>query len=459
MANEQQPKAGLLKKDTVIKETALKETLAKVVSATKRLDPKAEVLVRLEALRRANVRFSANEVSTSGEGEESRLSITIQLGQRAATITSNQTDDASVARTVERGLRLAQLAPVDPELMPVLGTQPIKRVELAFDPRVDALDAKARAGIVAAALEPGRAQGLITAGFLSMTSGFVGRATSAGLMHLHPATSLELSLTARTPSATGSGRAQFSSRRLEGLNAESIAKEACATAKASENPRRLEPGRYTVILEGAATATLVESLMSAMNQRSADEGRSFFSKPPNQSKVGERLFSEHVTLRSNPKEPKTPMLPFDTEGRALDAQNWITNGRLEALGTTRYWAKRTNKPVIGGHSGYELTAGTVPRARLLENVTRGVLISRFWYTNWVEPQNLLLTGLTRDGTFLIENGRIVAPVNNFRFNQSVAEAFLKCDALSSELSAVDVDAVAPAMRTHDFLLASSSEAI
>jgi predicted Zn-dependent protease len=154
------------------------------------------------------------------------------------------------------------------------------------------------------------------------------------------------------------------------------------------------------------------------------------------------------------------MLPFDGEGRALGAQAWITKGVVSALATSRYWASKTGKSPIGGHGGFEVAPGSSERSALVAGVRRGVLISRFWYTNWVEAQNLLMTGLTRDGTFLIENGEIVGPVNNFRFNQSVAEAFAKCDALSNTLEAAhDAETVTPAMRTHEFLLASVSEAV
>ncbi|MDP3234758.1 MAG: TldD/PmbA family protein [Myxococcales bacterium] len=443
-----------------LSEKQLGLAMQKVLSAAKKLEPKAEVFVGLESSKRAHVRFARNEVTTAGEVDEAALTLSVQLGNKAATSSSNQTDDASIAAMVERTVRLAKLAPEDPELMPVLGPQKVVRNELAFDPKVDALDAKGRAGLVKDALAPGRELALSAAGFLFQWSGLVGKASSAGLVQVHPATGLQLTVTARTPSGTGSGRGQFYGRRLQGLDARAVAKNACDTAKRSENPRKLEPGRYTVVLEPAATANFAESLLSSMDQRAADEGRSFFSKAPGSSRVGEQLFSPLVTLRSDPRNTRTPMLPFDGEGRALQAQPWITAGRIDALGASRFWAAKTKREPIGGHGGFELAAGTTPRAKLLEGITRGVLISRVWYTNWVDGQTLLLTGLTRDGTFLIENGQIVAPVNNFRFNQSVADAFTKCDALSVELDAAnDAETVTPAMRTHEFLLASVSEAI
>ncbi len=442
-----------------LSEKQLGLAMQKVLAAAKKLEPKAEVFVGLESSRRAHVRFARNEVTTTGEIDEAGLTIAVQLGKKAATSSSNQTDDASIAAMVERTVRLARLAQEDPELMPVLGPQTVARNDVVFDAKVDALDARGRAGLIRDALTPGRELALSTAGFLFQWSGLVGKATSAGLVQVHPATGLQLTVTARTPSGTGSGRGQYSGRRLQGLEARGVAKSACDAAKRSENPRKLEPGRYTVVLESAATANFTESLLSSMDQRAADEGRSFFSKAGS-SRVGEQLFSPLVTLRSDPRNPRTPMLPFDGEGRTLQAQPWITAGKLDALATSRFWAAKTKRQPLGGHGGFELAAGTTPRARLLEGVKRGVLISRVWYTNWVDGQTLLLTGLTRDGTYLIEDGQVVAPVNNFRFNQSVADAFTKCDALSFELEAAnDAETVTPAMRTHEFLLASVSEAI
>ena len=442
-----------------LSEKQLGQAMQKVLAAAKKLEPKAEVFVGLESSKRAHVRFARNEVTTTGEIDEAGLTISVQLGKKAATSSSNQTDDASIAAMVERTVRLAKLAPDDPELMPVLGPQPVTRNDVVFDAKVDALDAKGRAGLVKDALMPGRELALLTAGFLFQWSGLVGKASSSGLVQVHPATGLQFTVTARTPSGTGSGRGQFYGRRLQGLDARGVAKNACDTAKRSENPRKLEPGRYTVVLEPAATANFAESLLSAMDQRAADEGRSFFSKEGS-SRVGEQLFSPLVTLRSDPRNARTPMLPFDGEGRALQAQPWITAGKIDALAASRFWAAKAKRQPIGGHGGFELAAGTTPRAKLLEGIKRGVLISRVWYTNWVDAQTLLLTGLTRDGTFLIEDGQVVAPVNNFRFNQSVADAFAKCDALSTELEAAnDAETVTPAMRTHEFLLASVSEAI
>lgn len=431
----------------------------KVLSLARRAAPTAEVFVGLESARRAHVRFARNEVTTAGEVDEAQVSLSLRLGKQAATCTSNQSDDGALAALVDRTLRLARLSPEDPELMPVLGPQRLEKNPLAFDAKVDALDARGRAAIIKAALAPGRARALATAGFLFQWSGLVAKVSSAGLKVVQPATGLQFTMTARTPSGKGSGRGQFYGRRLLGFDAGAVATQACDGAVASEDPKPLAPGRYTVVLAPAATATLAESLLSAMDQRSADEGRSFFSKPGGESRVGEALFSPLLTLTSDPGNPRTPMLPFDGEGRPLEVQRWVSGGRLEALATSRFWAAKTKRAPRGGHGGFELAPGTTPRATLLEGVRKGVLITRFWYTNWVDAQTLLLTGLTRDGTFLIEDGAVVGPVNNFRFNESVAAAFSRCDALSSELEASDAETVTPAMRTHEFLLASVSDAV
>lgn len=432
----------------------LKEAMQQVLSFARALEPKAQVFVALDSANQAHVRFSRNEVTTSGEVDQGNLAVTVMLGQRAATSTSNQTDAASMKALVERTVRLARLAPEDPELMPVLGAEKVTTNEAAFDSAIERLDAKGRAAIIREALGPGRERQLATAGFFASWSGLIGKASSAGLLHVHPATATQFSVTARTASGTGSGRGQFHGRRLTGLEPRAVAERACATAKASEGPRRLDPGRYTVVLEPAASASLAQALLDSMDRRAADEGRSFFA-----GKSGP-LFSELVSLSSDPRNPRTPMLPFDGEGRALSAQAWVTKGAVSGLATSRYWAKKSGTQPVGGHGGFELAGGSVDRAALIAGVKRGVLISRFWYTNWVEAQNLLLTGLTRDGTFLIENGEIAGPVNNFRFNQSVAEAFAKCDALSKDVEAAhDAETVTPALRTHEFLLASVSEAV
>jgi len=214
-----------------------------------------------------------------------------------------------------------------------------------------------------------------------------------------------------------------------------------------------------VVLEPAAVAELTGFLLWALNARSADEGRSFFAKPGGGNRIGETIFGPSVTLRSDPTDVALEAMPFDGEGLPSPAVSWIDKGKLTGLVYSRYWAHKQGKVATGRPQGWQLLGGTTPRADLLKGVKRGVLITRFWYTRWVDPQSVLITGLTRDGVFLIENGEIVAPVNNFRFNESPVTMLKNVEAMSAAEVSPDGGMRAPALRTSEFNLASISEAV
>jgi predicted Zn-dependent protease len=308
-------------------------------------------------------------------------------------------------------------------------------------------------------MKAGQAQALDVAGFFEHGGASVALATSAGLFAHHRASSASFSCTARTGDGTGSGWAGAASNRSAEVDATRAGAIAVDKAVRSAKPRRLEPGRYTVILEPAAVSELLGFLTSALDARSADEGRSFFSRPGGGNKVGETLFGPEVTLKSDPTVAALGARPFDGEGLPAPAVSWIDKGKLTGLVYSRFWAAKQGKAPTGRPQGWQLVGGTTPRADLLKGVKRGVLVTRFWYTRWVDPQSVLITGLTRDGVFLIENGEIVAPVNNFRFNESPVTMLKNVEAMSPAEVAPDASARVPALRTAGFNLASISEAV
>jgi predicted Zn-dependent protease len=230
-------------------------------------------------------------------------------------------------------------------------------------------------------------------------------------------------------------------------------------AARSRAPRRLDPGRYTVVLEPAAVAELLRFLLFAFDARRADEGRSFFSKAGGGTKLGDKIFPDWITLRSDPADPKNPSAPFDNEGVPLKAVSWIDKGTVAALRYSRFWADKQKKTPNGMAQNQHLLGGSATPAELVKGVKRGILVTRFFYIRLVDPQSVLATGLTRDGVFLIENGEIVGPVNNFRFNESPVMMLKNSDALSIETARTEGGHRVPAIRTHEFNLASISEAI
>ena len=434
----------------------------------------ADALVTLRSAREGNTRFAVNEISTSGDVERLSIALTVQLGQRSATAVTNQQDDRSIDELVGRTLRMARLAPENPEDLPPLGSQSYTPAKNAADPATAKLTPDVRAKAVGAALAAGDAAKVKMAGFVNHASHGVAIGTSAGLAAFHAWTSCGMSCTARTPDGTGSGWAGAGSNRMADLDAGALAKIAADKASASARPHKLEPGRYTAILEPAAVASLLAFLTNSLDARRADEGRSFFSK----RKPGDKLFPDAITLRSDPTDAALGSLPFDAEGFPLKPTRWIDKGVLTGLPYSRYWARKQGKQPTGrvnfgggpggggggggGGVGWTLDGGTATRDELIKGVQRGVLITRFFYLRALDPQSLLATGLTRDGVFLIEDGAITHPVNNFRFNESPVQMLARCDGLGASGIPSGVEGGAmrvPILRTHEFNLASTSEAV
>ena len=419
--------------------------------------PGGTAAVSLTAQRGGNTRFAVNEITSSSELESLRLAVTVQFGNRSATAVTNQLDDRSIDDVVGRAKRMAKLAPEDPEAMPPLGRQTYKPVPRAGDATTANLAPAARAKAIGAALAAG-STGVAIAGFYEHAAHMRAIGNSAGLWAHHAWTEASFSCTARTVDGTGSGWAGAASNRVAELDAGAVAKLAVIKATTSAKPGRLDPGRYTVILEPAAVADLLAELTGSFGARGADEGRSFFSKPGG-TRVGEKLFPEFVTLRTDPTDAALAAQPFDGEGLAQVPRKWIDKGVVQGLSYGRYWAKKQGKPPTGRPSGWILDGGKATRDELIKGVKRGVLITRFWYIRELDPQTLLQTGLTRDGTFLIENGAITRPVTNFRFNESPVQMLARCDGMTATAVAPGGGRRVPTIRTNEFNLASISEAV
>jgi predicted Zn-dependent protease len=231
-------------------------------------------------------------------------------------------------------------------------------------------------------------------------------------------TSVSLSCTCRTPDGTGSGRTGFVAHALRGLDARGMAARAADIALRSQNPQAIEPGRHTVVLAPEAVAELLEFMVESMGARRAAEGRSWFSGKDGATRIGERLFDERITMWSDPADRNDPASPIAEDGRPQAKVTWIDKGVLKALTTTRFWAQKSGLPSLPRPSSIHLAGGQGDLDALVAGVERGVLVTRFWYNRMVEPRTILATGLTRDGTFLIENGKPTKPVKNMRYNES-----------------------------------------
>jgi predicted Zn-dependent protease len=434
-----------------------------------------ETRVNIRAGWDGNTRFAGNEITTGGGTTDTSLTITSTVGKRRASVTTNVLDDAALRRAVDTAQRLARLAPEDPEHMPELGAQQYAGVA-AYAPKTADLTPEARALAVRHVLDG--VQGAVkaqtayaagdpfVAGFLEASAGAQAVATSRGLFAYHPSTSVNLSTTVRTPDGTGSGYFSRGARDWGQLDAAEVGRRAADKAIRSREPQALEPGLYTVVLEPQAVADLLPMLMGSFNARSADEGRSPFSKAGGGTKVGERIADERVTLFSDPADPDLLAAPFDGEGLPLKRRTYIENGALKQLSYSRFWAQKQGvEPTGGGFGGFgggggglKMAGGTQSLDELVAGTERGILVTRFWYIRFLDQRTVMLTGLTRDGTFLIEKGKITKPLKNFRFNDSPLLMLSRIDAIG-RAERVEAGTVMPSLRVKDFNFASLSDAV
>ena len=419
-----------------------------------------------------NTRFAGGEITTSGGITDTTLNVISTIGKRRATVSSNVFDDAALQRTVDLSERLAKLAPEDPEIMPELGPQNYSSVSSYIDSTAD-LGPETRAAaakrVIQRAGEVGKSAGdVFVAGFLEANAGARAIATSKGLFAYHRSTDANLSTTVRTPDGTGSGWASGGARDWAKLDPSALGTTAAQKAIASRNPVAIEPGMYTVVLEPQAVADLVPLLGGAFNARSADEGRGTFSKRGGGTRLGERVMDERVTIYSDPADPDLLAQPFDAEGLPLQRRVWVENGVLRNFSYTRYWAEKQGKEATGGGGGggfgggfpggLKMAGGTRSTDELIAGTERGILVTHFFYIRFLDPRTVLVTGLTRDGTFLIENGKITKALKNFRWNESPLFMLNKLEELGrAERTAAGQ--VMPSIRVKDFNFTSLSDAV
>jgi predicted Zn-dependent protease len=421
------------------------------------------ISVNVNSARRANTRFAANQLSTSGSVENTSVGIQSWFGPKHAVTSTNDLSEESLRRAVAQSEALARLAPDDPEDMPLLGPQTYAAVDAWFDGTAQ-LSPADRARAAMTALEVTRQSGdLQAAGYITTGSSAFGLANSAELFAYHRNTFANYTLTVRTADGTGSGWSGADHPDWSQLDFRSVSERAIAKARASRNPVAIEPGRYTVIMEPQAVGDLVQLVLGYAAARAADEGRSPFVKEGGGNKVGEKILDERVSMLSDPQDPQLLAQPFDGEGMALGRQVWVDKGVLQQLSYSRFWAKKQGKEPTGNQSSLKMAGGSASLDELIGATERGVLLTRLWYLREVDPRTILYTGLTRDGTFLIENGKISKALRNFRFNESPLFILNNLEAMGQTARLAGTEAggniVMPALKVRDFNFTSLSEAV
>lgn len=412
-----------------------------------------------------NTRFAVNQISTGGDAFDSVVTVISRFGKRSGSSSTNQFDDAGLRAVVTMSERVARLSPEDPEAMPELGPQTY-RAGVNWSDATASLEPESRARAVQSIADPSKSAGLVSTGFMEAITGSQAIANSKGLFAYNRSTASVLTTTVRTSDGTGSGWAGATHHDWSRIDPAALGARATRKARTSVNPVAIEPGRYTVVFEPTAVGNLVQFIARALNARSADEGRSFFSLAGGKNKIGQKVVDERVTIVSDPYDAEVAASPFSGDGMPTQRVVWIENGVVKTLDYDRYWAERKGRAPTAAGNSIRMSGGGASLDELIASTPRGLLVTRFWYLRPVDQRTILYTGLTRDGTFLIEDGKITKPVKNLRFNDSPIFMLNALEALgrpervsASEGGDPGLAIMVPPIKVRDFNFTSLSDAV
>ncbi len=406
------------------------------------------VAVRLAGSCFGSTRLADNVATQCIRRADVSLDVTCAWGRRHASASTNDLRPEALREVVRRAEAAARLSPPDPEFMP-----PVPADEAARYPRVEDW-CQATADLAPEEpprqLEAGVAEvrrlGYRLSGAYAHGAGFTAFANSNGLKAYHRST--EASFRATVLAEDGSGWAQATATSAAGLDPGAVIREALRIAADSRRPVEFEPGRYTVLLRPAAVQEMLPWYM-VCDAKATDEGRTFL-----RGRLGQQVCSERITIRSDPQDPRCPGAPFVGDGLAAGPVYWVRNGVLENLRRSRYWALKTGLPPSRGPTNLILDGGDASLDELIAGTERGILVTRFWYIRVVDPMTSLLTGMTRDGLFLIEDGRVTRPLRQMRFNEKVLTALSNVEALGKPERIEGC--LVPPLRVREFTFSSTT---
>jgi predicted Zn-dependent protease len=448
----------------LLTESDAREITQKLLSYVKADD----AIVSVSSEDYSHLRFAANSFTTSGARENASIGVAVWIDKKRGSSSSNEIDDASLRAAVAEAEALARISPVDREYLPSLRPQTYRPVS-GFAEGTSNISLHARARTINDAISECEKSRVIGAGFHQARGAASASATRNGNFNYSRASLVSMSMTARTPGGESSGYFLRNHYDVAKLQTKRISREAIRKALESRHARTMEPGAYTTILEPQAVADLLSGFVFGFDARSADEGRSPFSAPGGKTKVGQKIFDERINIFSDPWNPELPGSSATQAGIPAEKIYLVRNGVLENLVYSRFWAKQKDKQPTPGPVNNIMESSQRPSSveEMIRSTDRGLLIGRFWYIRGVDPRTALQTGLTRDGVWYVEKGKIQYPVNNLRFNQSLmhllapgnVEMIGVPERVGSSEGQGGNSALLPALKVKQFHFTSQSEAV
>jgi len=420
---------------------------------------------------RSATRFANSNITANIVQYDRQVSVTVYFGTKSATATTRDFDDQSLKTMVDDATKRAQEARENAEALPLIeGPQDYITVDAALPSGVN-FGPLERAQMVKQSLDICQKMGVIGSGYIPKTYQTTCTANSKGLFAYYQYAEAGFILTCRTKDGGGSGWAGLTGvKDISMIDATKLSEVAADKALKSQNPRAIEPGRYTTILEPRANARFLSLMTGLFNARTAEGavGNYFSGKERGTTKVGEKLFSESFTLKSDIGNAVLRQTPIGVDGMAARPVTWIDKGVLMNLSYDRAWAKRQKKDAtpVGTNQSLVMEGSDQTIEQMIKSTKRGLLVTFFWYIRPVDQPTLLNTGMTRDGLFLIENGEISGPVQNFRWNMSPLVGYNNITAIGKPVpihtgEAYDGPgtALVPPVRIEDFFMTSVSPAV
>lgn len=417
----------------------------------------------------ATSRFANNGMTQNQSPQRVSISVRVQKGGKQARLSGDRLAAGDIKALVDNAITAASFLEQDRDMLPL--AKPGKRADIKNVNRYDAKTAKfspeQRAKAIAEMVAIAEERNLICAGVFQTGSWVEAIGNSEGLFRYHRETSAEVSITMRhidaASGAESTGWAKLHSPRVGDIDAAALARRAADKAVASANPDEIPPGKYTVILEPPAVLDLLAFLWYDLGGTSHVDKLSCFL-----NKVGQKLLGENIVIDDDVFHALQSGAPFDGEGLQRQAVHLVENGVVANLVYGRKSAAKLGHESTG-HGLQEpspegempmnivIAGGNTSLDEMIKSTERGVLLTRVWYVREVDPTTKIVTGMTRDGTFLVENGAIKSGIKNFRFNQSLLDLLRNVVAMSpAERTAGEegIPAVVPAMKVDNFNFAS-----
>ncbi len=454
-----------------------KEQAADLFDRIRRFSSADEVEAIFTSSRFALTRFANNTIHQNVEEENSIVSIRTNFAGRTARATANQSDDESLQRAVAASENLARVQAPDSDLLPMpdaqeaggrTGEAPVAPSSRFFE-QTAAITPADRAEVVKSVVSVAGKNKVTTAGIYSNSESGEGIFNSRGLANWHQQTLAEISITMLAEDS--SGWQKSNSPDMRNLDPARLAETAAQKAVESVHPREIAPGKYTVILEPAAVLDIVGFMFWDFSGVAILDQRSFLN-----DRIGTQLFGENINICDDVAHPLQAGSPFDGEGMRRQRVQLVERGVVKRVVYARGTAQKMKRSEYAGKVGaIEPTGhgfplpnevGEMPMnivfgapekpqsvEEMIASTERGVLVTRLWYIREVDPYEKIVTGMTRDGTFLVENGKIQCGLRNFRFNESLISMLSNVEAMSVPVRSSgeeSFDMVVPAMEVREF---------